>query len=957
MNETLKSLEETRVTPEQTGHLTWRLMRVAGIDPGDAIVRSDQIRYSLIGTTMLLMGAFGLFGWSCFLVLCGLLEAVPGPVGVLLMLTVAGTLVGAVLAYDRGQTSHTNAGLERMSSDGIVLGDANSTAADAGHKRTRADALLHAVAPMRMGPFAWRVLIAVAVAGVFSLSGESVFLGKDVQVQQVKEQVARDNAQIGDAKATIEQAEEDYVTKHSQYEAQLKQAQKASLSARLGQHPPGSRCKDPSTECYKRQQTANQAEENLQHLVDPILARGSGASVAEQEIASAQQEITQLRKDPSRVSAHAGGPLGHFNSLIASMKHETGALIIWVLLTSVLLALDLGALFTKRGSQLTLYEHRQAQRARLLHHEVTFGVYVDEQVRQATRREQAETRIFKVDHELDRKRTQAAERHAAEEAARTGAEAVINDPEVQEQAQERAVEELKYHIDHMPRRYGWHSGQTSNGSQENPDDGWLPPEEEFDSTQPPMQLLVPTAMLEGNTSNYELRKMIHGTEGVVEVWRATALRHEQTVAIKVYYAPEGSWDPVTNRRRNRARNEIKNTAKLEGEHVGMMLDGVFNGKPYPFLVFPFYEQGSLKDHWRDGRRSLLEVVEVGLQLIEALRLGELVHCDVKPSNVMLDGTTPRGSVVVPRVRLIDWELSRSPGELAAVEWLPRGTHRYSAPQVRLQSQTSDPRDDLYSVAAIIWQGCTGEPPGTVELGSRADVPGAGDERLRDLAKSRERQDGTAASLRELCNVPGDLSMLLDRWLSYDRGKRAGSEDPFGQAMRELGPIASRLRERADAGDQTFVGEAREWTPRQPGERARRGAGTETGSEALDSHPGYNGRTNDQNEDSRFVPGASRGKGTFEPGVGTRQPDDTASTDDYLRPINQQPSSTEHDDAPPSPPVQRESAEAQVSWRQRPFSRFRVGRSKRIESGPRDVGASRLLRRLRRNARKRDIDLD
>jgi serine/threonine protein kinase len=948
VDETLKSLEDTRVTSAQTGRVTWQLMRVAGIDPGDAIVRNDQVRYSLIGTTMLLMAAFGVFGWSCFLVLCGLLDAVPGVVGVLLMLLIATTLVGAVVAFDRGQTSHTNAGLELMKADGIIAIDSAAPTAEA-RQRERANALLHATAPMRIGPFAWRVLLALAIAGVFSLSGESVFLGKDVQVQQIKEQVAKDNAQIEAAETTVKEDEANYVAKRKQYELQLKQAQASSHAARVGQHPPGSKCFDSSTECYKRQRAADQANKSLVELQDPIREPNSGASVADAEIASARSEITQLRAHPGRVSAHAGGPLAHFNALISSLKHQTGAIIVWILLTSVLLALDLGALIAKWGARLTLYEHRQAQRARLLHANVTHALYIDDQVREARRRERGEGHILEVERDLDRKRTEASEQHAAEEAARAGAESAVDDPTVREQARERALEELKFHLRRMPSHDGWRSEPPPANDGTGVDDDWLPPDLDIDPGQMRIEPLRATAVLEGKGSRYRLDKLIHGTPAVVEVWQATDLATDTEVIVKIHYAPMHNRDPSYTRRRRRAVNEIKVTEKLEGFHIVQFLDGAIDpdDQPYPFIVTPRYADGDLEAKWNGEReRDVLDVVEIGLQLLDALKMNALVHGDIKPSNIIVDHVRTIHGVAVSNVRLIDWELARDPFSVHAVEWLPRGTRRYSAPQVREQSMSADFRDDLYSVAAVIWRGCTGSPPGTAELGEVAEG-NDGDVELRRLARRRERGDPTVRQLNQLCpSVPGNLSMLAGRWLSYSRELRVGGpqDKAIAQAERELGRIADELREKASRGEQTIVGQiVPTGVPTANGASDLGEFPTSNDATPLHAHPGYGGQEPEGRRSYEFKPGGSRGRGAF------RMPTsmDEAPAETWSSPTPREYAETE--DLSRDPAWEEPRASTSRLRRLLLIAGFRFGRSDR------DVDDLRKITKKRRRGRWRKAD--
>lgn len=103
---------------------------------------------------------------------------------------------------------------------------------------------------------------------------------------------------------------------------------------------------------------------------------------------------------------------------------------------------------------------------------------------------------------------------------------------------------------------------------------------------------------------------------------------------------------------------------------------------------------------RRGRLSPEETAVIGVQLLAALTHVHgrgVVHNDVKPGNVLYDGTV---------AKLIDFG---SAVDGRPVPGVVAGSLAYMAPE-RLRNEAPSPRSDLYSVACTLFTLVTGAPP-------------------------------------------------------------------------------------------------------------------------------------------------------------------------------------------------------------------------------------------------------
>ncbi len=205
----------------------------------------------------------------------------------------------------------------------------------------------------------------------------------------------------------------------------------------------------------------------------------------------------------------------------------------------------------------------------------------------------------------------------------------------------------------------------------------------LEKTQPPTQ--VP---------GYEPQRFL-GAGAYGEVWVAQDRNTGRLVAIKFYLHRGGlDWSLLSR--------EVEKLVFLSADrYVVQLLDVGWDAEP-PYYVMEFIEQGSLDDRLRQqGRLPVGEAValfrEVAIGLVHAHGRGVL-HCDLKPANVLLDQDN--------RPRLADFGQSR----LSHEQDPALGTLFYMAPEQANLQAVPDARWDVYALGALCYAMLTGEPP-------------------------------------------------------------------------------------------------------------------------------------------------------------------------------------------------------------------------------------------------------
>ncbi len=212
-------------------------------------------------------------------------------------------------------------------------------------------------------------------------------------------------------------------------------------------------------------------------------------------------------------------------------------------------------------------------------------------------------------------------------------------------------------------------------------------------------------MIGQQVSHYRILGKLGGG-GMGVVYEAEDLKLGRHVALK--FIPENlAGDPKSLERFTR---EARAASQLNHANI-CTIHGIEDNNGHPFIVMEKLEGESLKQHIGGKPMKLEEVLDVGVQVADALSASHLkgiVHRDVKPANIFL---TPGGPVKVldfGLAKLVHTASSEEDQSLTAVGIIP-GTAVYMSPE-QARSETVDARSDLFSFGVVLYEMATGKKP-------------------------------------------------------------------------------------------------------------------------------------------------------------------------------------------------------------------------------------------------------
>lgn len=257
-----------------------------------------------------------------------------------------------------------------------------------------------------------------------------------------------------------------------------------------------------------------------------------------------------------------------------------------------------------------------------------------------------------------------------------------------------------------------------------------------------------------------------GSGGMAVVYKAIDEMLERTVAVKILredYARDSEF-------REQFKQEAKAAANLSHPNIVTVHDFGFD-EDQVFIVIEYIDGTDLKSLIREKERFSVEDT-VGLLAQACAGIGYahragLVHCDVKPHNMLVSNDF--------RLKVTDFGIARAlatihPDEKSEVVW---GSPHYFSPE-QAAGQAPSPASDVYSLGIILYEMLTGQLPFEASEST-------------ELAKMHRTE--TPIPPRHLNpQIPEHLEKITLKVLSKEPSARYRTADQLGRVLLSFGSI-------------------------------------------------------------------------------------------------------------------------------------------------------------------------
>jgi serine/threonine-protein kinase len=283
---------------------------------------------------------------------------------------------------------------------------------------------------------------------------------------------------------------------------------------------------------------------------------------------------------------------------------------------------------------------------------------------------------------------------------------------------------------------------------------------------------LPARLAEALGNAYTIEGEI-GRGGMGVVYRARDERLQRRVAIKVL-PPELAFQQDI---RQRFTREAQTAARLSHPHI-VPIHSVGEGQGLVYFVMGYVDGESVAGRIRRrGRLPVDEARRIMMETADALSAAHalsVIHRDIKPDNILLEGT--RGRVMVTDFGIAKALSSTSAATLTGIG-VAIGTPAFMSPEQAAGERDIDGRSDLYSLGVVTYQMLTGALP--------FNAPSVAGILMKQITEP-------APDLRvKRPDTPEDLALAVARCLEKDPENRWPTADALRRALENRSSAVQR----------------------------------------------------------------------------------------------------------------------------------------------------------------------
>ena len=260
---------------------------------------------------------------------------------------------------------------------------------------------------------------------------------------------------------------------------------------------------------------------------------------------------------------------------------------------------------------------------------------------------------------------------------------------------------------------------------------------------------------------YEVQQKI-GVGGMADVYRGKDTLLGRPVAIKILHQNFGSDQDFVAR----FKREAQAAGKLNHPNVVSMYDVGFD-QGFHYIIMEYVSGCTLKEYIQHhgDKVTVQEAVKITVAIAEGLEHAHMmgiVHCDVKPHNILI---TDSG-----RVKVTDFGIARAINSATTMMYTNSvmGSAHYISPE-QASGKSINVSTDIYSLGVVLYELLTGEVP------FRGETPVS--------VALQHVKDRVVAPRIKNPMIPPQLEQVVLIALEKEPGKRFGSISEMIQALR------------------------------------------------------------------------------------------------------------------------------------------------------------------------------